>query len=90
MAADYEEKSDDARPGTLIPAPPSRDRRLSLHSVVAVRRELARVYRDARAGRLPTADATRLGYLLDLMRRAIESSDLEARIAALEAERGAK
>jgi hypothetical protein len=60
-----------------LPAPPTRER-FRLDSAVRVRRELARVYADARAGRLPWADASILG-----------DAELEGRIARLEAEAAA-
>jgi hypothetical protein len=49
-----------------------------------VRRELARLYRDARSGRVDAQTATRLGYLLDLLRRAIEAGDHETRLRLIE------
>jgi len=65
------------------PAPlPRSDRRLA--TVKDVRIALAGLYRDARAGKIDTQDATRLGYLLNLIRVCIVDGDLEARIAALE------
>jgi hypothetical protein len=55
-----------------------------LDTLTAVRRELAKVYKDARTGKLDPQDGTRLGFLLVSLAKLIESSDLEARIAALE------
>jgi len=63
---------------------PPRVRSIPLKTSLDVRRELARVYNDARSGRLETTDATKLGYLLNLLRSAIETSDLEQRLQALE------
>ena len=62
--------------------------RIDLRSALAIRRELAAVYRDARTGKLALADATRLGYLLELLRRSVETSDLQERIEALERGQG--
>jgi hypothetical protein len=59
--------------------------RINLSSSADVRREIAKVYRDARQGRIDTADATKLGYLLDLMRKMIETEELEKRLAKIEA-----
>jgi hypothetical protein len=59
--------------------------RLPLDTMLRVRRELARVYREARAGKLDVADASKLANILQIMGRMIESSDFEARLAALEA-----
>ena len=69
----------DGKTLALVPAP-----RLNLTGANDVRRELAKLYRDARAGRVQTADATRLAYILDMLRRAIETSDLENRITIME------
>jgi hypothetical protein len=52
--------------------------------VSAVRRELARLYKEARRGEISAADASRLGSLLALIGRLIEGSDLENRVRALE------
>ena len=43
-----------------------------LNSISGVRRELARVYKDARRGAVSTADASRLGNLLAILARLIE------------------
>jgi len=58
--------------------------RLKLESAAHVRRELARIYRETRRGELPTQTATRLAYLLEVLSRQIERTDLEKRIEALE------
>jgi hypothetical protein len=49
-----------------------------------VRREAARVYREARAGRIETADASRLSFMLQGIAKMIEASTIERRIEALE------
>jgi hypothetical protein len=61
---------------------PRSDRRLA--TVRDVRVALAGLYRDARCGKIDTQDATRLGYLLNLIRVCIADGEMEARIAALE------
>lgn len=43
---------------------PTVSRKIDLATPRDVRREMASVYRDARAGRIPTSDATRLIYCL--------------------------
>lgn len=76
------EAEDDAGRGgghDLTPRP-----KIDLRDAHAIRRELGAVYRDCRAGRIPTQDGTRLGYLLDLLRRAVESADMQERLEALE------
>lgn len=60
--------------------------RLPLRSADDVQRELARLYRQMKAGEITPADGTKLAYVLNLLRQAIETGQLEARLAALEAE----
>lgn len=64
---------------SLTPRP-----KIDLRDAHAIRRELGAVYRDMRAGRIPSQDGTRLSYVLDLLRRACETSDLQERLEALE------
>lgn len=68
--------------GELQPLPPRP--KIDLRDAEAIRRELGAVYRDMRAGRIQTADGTKLAFVLDLLRRAYETADLQARIEALE------
>jgi len=56
-----------------------------LTSVGQVAAELARLYRYARWGEIPVADASRLATILAVMRQCLEASELEARIAQMEA-----
>lgn len=49
-----------------------------------VRRELARLYGEARAGAIDPATATKLAHVLELLRRAIELDDITKRLDALE------
>jgi hypothetical protein len=66
--------------------PPSETRlRLALRTADDVRRELARIYRDGRAGRRDISDVSKLANVLQILGRMIETSDLEARIEKLEA-----
>ena len=58
--------------------------RTALTKLEHVRDELARVYRQARTGKIETSDATRLTYILVALTKVIESSDLEKRVEALE------
>lgn len=64
--------------------PPSR-LRLKLSTAEDCRRELARLYREARVSQIDVADASRLANILQIMSRLIETSDLEARVMELEA-----
>lgn len=70
--------------GLVLPPLPKVD----LRDAHAIRRELGAVYRDMRAGRIPSQDGTRLAYVLDLLRRAVETSALEERLEALELGQG--
>ncbi len=63
--------------------------RTALTKLEHVRNELARVYRLARTGKMETSEATRLTYMLVALSKIIESSDLEARVKALETVKGA-
>ena len=58
--------------------------RLKLSTVGDVRAELARIYREGKAGLRPIADVSRLGNVLFILHRIIEGSDLEKRIQILE------
>jgi len=49
-----------------------------------MRRELATVYREMRAGRLAASDGTKLAHVLEIMRRMYEASELEARVELVE------
>jgi hypothetical protein len=68
------------------PSPLTRQpsKRLKLETAAHVRRELARIYREARCDEISTQTATRLAYLLEVLSRQIERTDLEKRIEALE------
>ena len=62
--------------------PPKRS--IALTTVGHCRAELATVYRQARAGQIQLADATKLAFILVSLGRMIETSDLENRITSLE------
>ena len=64
------------------PAPPRL--RLPLATLEDVRRELARLYREARSDRVPVADASRLANILATLARIIEGGDLTRRVEELE------
>jgi hypothetical protein len=49
-----------------------------------VRYEIAKVYREARAGLMPTQEATRLVYMLIALGNMIKDSELEERVIQLE------
>ena len=62
-----------------IPTP-----QLKLATIEDCRREMARVYRDARSANTDTADASRLVYMLTSIAKLIEIGQLEERITKLE------
>jgi len=55
-----------------------------LNSVGGVVSELGKIYRQARRGELDVGDASRLATILREIRSALEASDIERRIEALE------
>ena len=66
-------------------APPSPRRvRATLDTIGGVTRELARLYREARGGKVDPGDASKMANMLALLGRLIEGSDLEKRIAEVE------
>lgn len=69
--------------GELLPAAPP-PVRLRLATVRDCRRELAKVYIEARRGQLPATEAARLGWLLQTLVGVIRDSELEERISKLE------
>jgi hypothetical protein len=77
----------DAEGNPLTPAPLPK---IDLHDARAIKRELASVYRDMRAGRIETQDGTRLAYVLDMIRKAYETSVLQERLEILERTLGSR
>lgn len=63
--------------------PPAR-LRLPLKTIDDVKAELARLYREGKAGRRDIADVSKLANVLGIMGRLIEGSELAARIEVLE------
>ena len=59
-------------------------RRPRLDNMQRVRRELTRIYLEARDGERDVSDASKLGNMLSLLGRLIEGGDLERRLEALE------
>jgi hypothetical protein len=58
--------------------------RIDLKSIDDIRLEMARVYREMRAGSIEPATGTKLVYVLSAMGKLIELHDIEKRIEALE------
>ena len=69
----------DATTSQPVPTPP-----INLHDLEAVRREMARVYRDMRGHQIDTQDGTRLIYALSQIGKLHEAVELEQRITLLE------
>ena len=68
------------------PLAPTRGLRFGqLNTIAGVLSEMGRLYRSARRGEMSTPDASRLAFMLNLIRRAVEGTDLERRLATLEA-----
>ena len=57
---------------------------LKLATIDDCRREMARVYREAKTAKLDMADASRLVYMLTSIAKMIELGQLEQRITELE------
>ena len=74
-----------ARPRKDPSAPAAPPRlRIKLKTIDDVRAEMARLYREGKAGLRDVADVSRLANVLALLGRLIEGSDLEKRITAIE------
>lgn len=70
----------DSKENSPTPIPP----KIDLRDAHAIRRELAAVYRDMRAGRIKSSDGTRLAYVLDMIRKSFETGVLQDRLECLE------
>ena len=64
-------------------APPSRVR-CKLNTIDDIKAEMARIYREAKAGTRSVGDASRLVNMLSLHARLIEGADFERRMAIAE------
>lgn len=83
MAANDMQDDDESRANAGDPASPPR-LRLPLKTMDDVKAELARLYRDGKAGRRDIADVSKLANVLSILGRLIEGAELADRIAALE------
>lgn len=57
---------------------------IKLATIEDCRREMARVYRDARTAKIDTSEASRLVYMLSQIGKLIETGQLEQRLIELE------
>lgn len=69
----------DAATMRVVPTPP-----VNLHDMEAVRREMARVYRDMRGRKIDTQDGTRLVYALTQIAKLHEAVELVRRLERIE------
>jgi hypothetical protein len=58
--------------------------RCRLRTIDDVKRELARLYREGKAGQRDVGEVSRLANVLSILGRLIEGVDLEKRVTALE------
>ena len=70
----------DATRGTCTPTP----RKIKLNRLEDVRQEMARVYREARAGTIDSSEAGRLAYILTGIGKLIEATEIEKRLSEME------
>lgn len=75
-----------SQPLERIPPP----RRGDLQTLAGVKLEMARVYRRMKTGKIKTQDGTRLAYVLTCVAKLIETSELQARLEAIEATLGSE
>lgn len=75
---------DGATGSPVPPAPAKREKFIPLTTLNDVKMELAHLYRQAKAGKVETSDASRLAFILNSLGRVIVDSELEQRIQQLE------
>ena len=69
-------KTNDKSKGELIPLPSTK--KIDLHNLTAIRREMNSVYRDARNGTIEDSQGTKFIYILTAIAKVYESEVLEA------------
>lgn len=72
---------------TGLPVPPTptkREKFIPLSTLNEVKVELARLYRQAKVGKVATSDASRLAFILNSLGRVIVDAELEQRVQQLE------
>ncbi|MDP3389078.1 MAG: hypothetical protein Q8Q40_13860 [Methylococcaceae bacterium] len=76
----------DGTTGEVETLPPQKGQRYrcKLDTMQDVKREMTKVYREARSGVVDVQDATKLTWCLQAVAKVIETSDLEKRIEVLE------
>lgn len=76
-------RSKAAKATTKTAAPPTPSQ-VPLNSPIDVRREQAKVYREARGGAIDSNKAGKLVWMLGEIRRTIETEDLETKLREIE------
>ena len=71
----------DATSGSCTSTP---SRKTKLNELEDVRREMARVYREARGGMIDSSEAGRLAYILTGIGKLIEATEIEKRLSQME------
>ena len=71
--------------GNTLRLIPTGRRKAVLNSLSGVRREMARIYREAESGKRDTAEATKLVYVLGQIGKVLELTEIEERLKTLEA-----
>ncbi|MFO1163409.1 MAG: hypothetical protein U1E60_31555 [Reyranellaceae bacterium] len=85
---DHTRKAETRADAGAIGAPPGGEKRLRLplKTMDDVKVELARLYREGKAGRRAIADVSKLANVLGILGRVIEGDEQAARLAAIEDE----
>ena len=75
--------------GEVETLPPQKGQRYrcQLDTMADVKREMAKVYREARSNIIDVSDGSKLVYMLGTIGKVIEGSDLEKRIEILESKK---
>lgn len=68
----------------LSPTPVNNMSKIRLNDAETIRMEMARLYKDMRLGRIDTQDGTRLAYVLDMVRKAHETCELQRRVEIID------
>jgi hypothetical protein len=89
-SSDHRHRSEDqpqsqlASGEVLDPTPLNGISKIRLNDAETIRMEMARIYRDMRMGRIDTQDGTRLAYVLDMVRKAHETCELQRRVEIID------
>lgn len=76
--------SQDLEGQALNPTPSNTLSKIRLNDAETIRMEMARIYKDMRLGRIDTQDGTRLAYVLDMVRKAHETCELQRRVEIID------